>query len=305
MSPPRVSVLMLTWHHEAWIADAMASVLSQDWPALELLVFDDASDDGTWDEVQRVARAYAGPHELVLRRHPHNVGAVENTRQIIAAARGELHIVSDGDDLSAPGRVRRVAELWAQDRVSLISHDCTKGERPHPSNPRNVAEGQTGRVPVEEAAGRSWDPRMQGATFCLAADIWDQLPFFEGESFAMGGDMVVPFRASLLRGWTYLHEPLLFWRRHDRQATASMTDPAGTPDAVRETALPFHIAAMHQRRRDLDRLDSLRGPTNATLAARPFVDRQSLQLYRQWALSRAALEHEGQSLRWVGRGGGA
>jgi glycosyltransferase involved in cell wall biosynthesis len=45
---PEVSVVMPSFNHREFIQEAIASVLSQD-VALELLIQDDCSTDGTWD----------------------------------------------------------------------------------------------------------------------------------------------------------------------------------------------------------------------------------------------------------------
>ncbi|MFO0000755.1 MAG: hypothetical protein ACK559_06475, partial [bacterium] len=42
---PLVSLIMLTWQHEAWIEAALTAALSQEGAPIEVLLSDDASDD--------------------------------------------------------------------------------------------------------------------------------------------------------------------------------------------------------------------------------------------------------------------
>jgi glycosyltransferase involved in cell wall biosynthesis len=51
---PLVSVVMPTYNHAAYVRQAMESVLGQAGVALELLVEDDGSSDGTPDMVRQV-----------------------------------------------------------------------------------------------------------------------------------------------------------------------------------------------------------------------------------------------------------
>lgn len=56
----RVSVCLPTYNGEAFVAEAVRSVLAQRWQDFELLVIDDQSTDATLD----VVRSFADPTEL-------------------------------------------------------------------------------------------------------------------------------------------------------------------------------------------------------------------------------------------------
>src|SRR5262245_24099540 len=59
--PPKVSVLIITYNHSKYIAQALESVLMQKTNFdFEINVLDDCSTDGTQDVVMRYARQY--PH---------------------------------------------------------------------------------------------------------------------------------------------------------------------------------------------------------------------------------------------------
>ena len=79
---------------------------------MEILVSDDCSQDGTWEVLQDMAGAYKGPHDLRLMRNESNLGIIRNLEKAFRAASGQLIVKADGDDVSEPGRVRRIEEEW-------------------------------------------------------------------------------------------------------------------------------------------------------------------------------------------------
>lgn len=97
MSPPLVSVCMITWNHRRYIQQAMESVLSQQTPfAIELIVGDDHSTDGTSAIVNEFARQHAT--NVVVVRGDSNLGMHENAARCFATARGRYIAICEGDD---------------------------------------------------------------------------------------------------------------------------------------------------------------------------------------------------------------
>lgn len=111
---PLVSVILPAYNAQAYIAQAVTSVLAQDYANLELLVIDDGSTDGTaehpalQDERIRVlCQANAGPAAA------RNLG--------LAQARGDLIAFIDADDLWLPGKLTaQVDYLQAHPDISIV-----------------------------------------------------------------------------------------------------------------------------------------------------------------------------------------
>ena len=87
----RVSVLMPLYNAAPYVADALASVLAQDVPDLEVIVCDDGSTDGSADIVA------ATPGVRLVRQHNRGAGAARNAA--FAASTGAFVIYFDADDL--------------------------------------------------------------------------------------------------------------------------------------------------------------------------------------------------------------
>lgn len=105
----RVSIVTPAFDVASFIGDAIASVRAQDHPALELVVVDDGSRDGT---AEAALRAAAGdPRVRLLRQANAGVAAARNAG--IAASGGEALLFLDADDWLAPGAVSRLAAALA------------------------------------------------------------------------------------------------------------------------------------------------------------------------------------------------
>lgn len=93
---PDVSVLVLAYNHEGYIAECLDGILSQRFDGtFEVLVGEDCSTDRT----RAVLDAYVRDHESIrLVTAPHNVGMHENHRRLVVAANGRYLAFCEGDD---------------------------------------------------------------------------------------------------------------------------------------------------------------------------------------------------------------
>ena len=89
---------MPAYNARPFIEEAIRSVLNQDYPAIELIVVDDGSQDGT----REVAEGFGGKVR-VLRQT--NAGPAAARNRGIEAARGEYIAFLDADDTWLPGKV--------------------------------------------------------------------------------------------------------------------------------------------------------------------------------------------------------
>ncbi len=112
MNARRVSFCVMCYNQEDLIEEALRSVFAQTYENLEIVVSDDASTDGSWAVIERVARDYKGPHTLILQRHATHQGLVRNFLSACARTTGELIFKADGDDISHPTRAARVVADW-------------------------------------------------------------------------------------------------------------------------------------------------------------------------------------------------
>ena len=94
---PLLSVLMITYNHEAFIGRSIESVLSQktDFP-FELVIGDDHSTDNTRSLAMKYAEKY--PDIIKFQSHPGNLGVIPNFQDTLQRCSGKYVAILEGDD---------------------------------------------------------------------------------------------------------------------------------------------------------------------------------------------------------------
>ena len=94
---PKVSVVMITYNHAAYIEQALGSVLRQKTDFFfEILLGDDGSTDETANIIEQYAEKF--PQRITAVIRPENVGATRNFYDLITRAKGDYIAYLEGDD---------------------------------------------------------------------------------------------------------------------------------------------------------------------------------------------------------------
>jgi succinoglycan biosynthesis protein ExoO len=101
----KTTVVIPAYNAEGLVTKAVMSVLEQTETDIEALVVDDASSDGTCDEIERLA---ASDPRVRLLRNPVNKGFSHTINNGMKAARGQWVACLDADDWYAPDRLERM-----------------------------------------------------------------------------------------------------------------------------------------------------------------------------------------------------
>ncbi|MBI2899794.1 MAG: glycosyltransferase family 2 protein [Planctomycetes bacterium] len=116
MDEPLVSILTPTYNHEAYIAQAVESVLAQDYPNWEQIVLDDESTDRTPEIISR----YRDPRVRSFRqKHRGFAGLAETYNDGLRLARGSLIAILEGDDYWPSGKLARLVPAFRDPRIVL------------------------------------------------------------------------------------------------------------------------------------------------------------------------------------------
>ena len=116
---PEISVVIPTHNRRAMLREALASVVAQRGASFEVIVVDDGSTDGTWDDL---ARHDLAAQNVTLRtvRTAHRGPAAARNRGI-ALARGTLIAFLDSNDLWMPEKLARQSLFMRNNPDCLIS----------------------------------------------------------------------------------------------------------------------------------------------------------------------------------------
>lgn len=120
---PSVSVVVPAYNEAAGIVAAVRSLAASDHPELEVLVVDDGSTDGTGELVD----ALRLPSVRVLRQANAGKPAALNTG--IAAARGDILVLVDGDTVFEPDTVRRLLAHFGNSAVGAVAGNTKVANR--------------------------------------------------------------------------------------------------------------------------------------------------------------------------------
>jgi glycosyltransferase involved in cell wall biosynthesis len=115
---PRISALVPCFNHGAFIRETIDSILTQTYPAFEVIVVDDGSSD---PHTKKVLKDLAGERITVLTTENRGLPAARN--HAARHARGEFFCAVDADDKLAPEWFEKAARvLDAEPNVAFVSH---------------------------------------------------------------------------------------------------------------------------------------------------------------------------------------
>ena len=111
---PVISVLVNNFNNGPWLKECIDSVLSQSWPADEIIVY----DDGSKDESLSILRSYGDVIRLIEGVHvddrPGIVSQGNALAEAFAVSRGEHLYTLDGDDKFLPGKIEVFECAWRE-----------------------------------------------------------------------------------------------------------------------------------------------------------------------------------------------
>lgn len=219
MQRPLVSVTVVTYNSGRFIRRCLESVLAQRWPALEIIVIDNASTDGTTDIIERFE------DRCTVVYNEENIGFAGAQNQAIALSRGDWVLTLNPDVMLLPNFVDSL--------MGTVQLDPAAGTVCGKLLLVDASFNIPGRQQVD-STGIYFNPMLRhmdrgcletsnghyrnheyvfGATAAAACyrramidDISIDGEFFDSDFFAYREDADVAWRAQLL-GWKCIYDP--------------------------------------------------------------------------------------------------
>lgn len=207
--PSSVSVLLTSYNAAQFIEEAIDSLLAQDCPGLEIIISDDQSTDGTWQQIERIYQAYRGDKSIIIHQNTQRLGVVGNFMQAFSLSHGEFIFNAGHDDISVPERIRKTMAFYDQKNqlYDLIASDA------YDLDTNGTILGIKVIDDLEDWTLPRWftgRPYFFGASFMMRRSLIAMRPL---NPRLLYEDQVLVFRAILTHGACRLPEPLVCHRR--------------------------------------------------------------------------------------------
>ena len=121
--PKLVSVIIPCYNAEKWLAEAIDSCLNQIYPAIEIIVIDDGSTDGSLDIIKSYGDCEASRRHRIVWETGINRGGNHARNRGIAKAKGEYFQFLDADDYILPEKIARQVEFLEQTKADVVYGD--------------------------------------------------------------------------------------------------------------------------------------------------------------------------------------
>lgn len=114
---PKVSILIPVFNRNNYIAECIQSALDQTFTDFEIVVVDNASEDGTWEICQKFA---AMDSRVRIFRNDSNIGPVRNWIRCAVEAKGEFSKILFSDDCLEPNCLSEMVLKLDDPEVALV-----------------------------------------------------------------------------------------------------------------------------------------------------------------------------------------
>lgn len=205
---PLVTIVTSTYNHAKYLKQAIDSVLNQDYPAIEYLVFNDGSPDRTED----ILKSYG--KQFYWETQP-NMGETPTLNKAVRMAKGQFVGKLSSDDFLYPTAIREmVAEFLKQPNLVVVYSDFDL-----------VDEDGIKYQLIQKPDFHPLDPIrkhlcLPGPGALFRKEVFDQLDGFDTQ-FRILFDMDFWWRASLIGPFARVPRSLAAFRQH-RNSQSSM-----------------------------------------------------------------------------------
>lgn len=207
MVNPIVSVLITAYNREAYIAEAINSVLLSSFTDFEIIIVDDCSTDNTLNIAKRIA---AKDTRIRVYSNESNLGDYPNRNKAASYAKGRYLKYVDADDVIYPHGLQVMVDAMEQFPDAALGLQCVIREHRQPY-PFLVDTHEAFR---EHFLGNGFF--TSGPTGAIIrADTFREIGGFSGKRFV--GDTECWISLALIAPVVLFQPALIWWRTHDGQ----------------------------------------------------------------------------------------
>jgi GT2 family glycosyltransferase len=210
MTPPTVSAIVVNWNGADCLEACLASLLAQTWLALEVIVVDNGSTDGSRELLRSRYRS-----RITLIESPVNLGFAGGNNLGIRAARGAYVALLNNDAVAHPGWIAALVRAAEADprvgmcasKVLVLGADGLIDSAGLLMSADGIGRGR-GRLERDgEAYARAEEALIpSGCAALYRRTMLDEIGLFDEDFFAYCEDSDLGLRGRLA-GWTCRYVP--------------------------------------------------------------------------------------------------
>ncbi len=209
-----ISVVIPCYNQAHFLAEAVQSVLDQDYPAVEVIVVNDGSPDNT----REIAAQFKG-RIVYIEQENRGLSAARNTG--IRAAQGRYIALLDSDDVCLPHRLRlEASHLNAHPEVGAVFTDALLYQDGQIVGRKSTVSGRP---------SNGSDFRWETVAYCptpstalIRRECFHTIGYFEEQLQRAGEDWLFAVQMAVDYPLAYLDEPTIYYRLHSENATAQL-----------------------------------------------------------------------------------
>lgn len=214
MADPLISVVMAAYNAEAYITEAMESILNQSFGNFEFIIINDGSADGTLARINGFS-----DKRIVLINSEKNCGLAASLNKGIKAAKGKYIARMDADDISGPLRFEK--QLFVLEKNPEYDV-CVTPMKLFGTEASTNGEGDITDKDIK--AELIWGTPTNHATMLMKTEKIREHNLYYDETFGVGQDWKFWYDVRDHVKIYNLNELLYFYRRGQHNVTVQSKD---------------------------------------------------------------------------------
>jgi glycosyltransferase involved in cell wall biosynthesis len=211
---------MACYQGEKYLAIQIESLLAQDYPNVEFIFVDDASQDSTWTILEKYAYQDS---RLEIVRNETNIGYRKTFEKGINLSKGDFIALSDQDDYWIPEKISKLVHgIGGASLIYADSELVNAGGLPIGQKMSEIKRQIAYNSPIMYTFG-AWAP---GHSMLFKRDL---LAFALPTVDFVTHDYLIGFGATCANGIIYLPESLVHYRQHENNTIGANLRKAPKP----------------------------------------------------------------------------
>ncbi len=194
----KASLVVLFYNQKDFVKDALQGALSQTYDNLEIIISDDASPDGTFEEIKKYLSAHHTDKKVVLNHNERNMGLVPHLNYLMANyVQGDVVALAGGDDVSCPDRISETVKIFKSDSaVYAVTGQIIVIDKHGAEQAVQPTKIPVGSYCMDDAYIRTFSFMHGGFGLAFRRKVWDT--FGELNADCPTEDSTIRFRTLLL-----------------------------------------------------------------------------------------------------------